>query len=570
MILGVLVMVSVVPMYFYSTRVVAINRERLKVNEQLLENELTRSLAEDIAQRDKNLGIMLANFTTAVEVTSGGRLDGDSISSPQLKALLEKFVTSSKDLASASLVNAESKGISAGRVQPDLFMQKEMERAFVAAREHRNYHGQPLSVGSGQDSRTVMLTATPIVLDGQFVGLTAVFVDLGFLIERLKANSQGGMVAYVVDHQGRLVAGASPEFATGQDMTVMEIVKNFVDQGGNVQFSPTLEFNAPGPKKKMVRMLGTYASVPSLHWAVIAQKALSDAYADVYAMQWTARLLAVLSVLVSMIISIWAARGITRPLEVLNETSHAIGKGDFSQRADVTSRTEIGELASTFNLMAESLEKFIADLKRAAEENRALFLSSIQMLAGAVDEKDPYTRGHSDRVTRYSVVIAREMGLPEEEVEKVRVAAQLHDVGKIGIEDRVLKKPGALTPEEYELMKAHTTKGANILRPVQQLTDMIPGIELHHESLDGRGYPYGLKGEEVPVMARIIMVADTFDAMTTNRPYQSAMDPEYVIRIINSLAGNKFDPKVVSALTAVFERGDVLPRAAAAATAGAS
>ncbi len=570
LILGVLVMVSVVPMYFYSTRVVAINRERLKVNEQLLENELTRSLAEDIAQRDKNLGIMLANFTTAVEVTSGGRLDGDSISSPQLKALLEKFVTSSKDLASASLVNAESKGISAGRVQPDLFMQKEMERAFVAAREHRNYHGQPLSVGSGQDSRTVMLTATPIVLDGQFVGLTAVFVDLGFLIERLKANSQGGMVAYVVDHQGRLVAGASPEFATGQDMTVMEIVKNFVDQGGNVQFSPTLEFNAPGPKKKMVRMLGTYASVPSLHWAVIAQKALSDAYADVYAMQWTARLLAVLSVLVSMIISIWAARGITRPLEVLNETSHAIGKGDFSQRADVTSRTEIGELASTFNLMAESLEKFIADLKRAAEENRALFLSSIQMLAGAVDEKDPYTRGHSDRVTRYSVVIAREMGLPEEEVEKVRVAAQLHDVGKIGIEDRVLKKPGALTPEEYELMKAHTTKGANILRPVQQLTDMIPGIELHHESLDGRGYPYGLKGEEVPVMARIIMVADTFDAMTTNRPYQSAMDPEYVIRIINSLAGNKFDPKVVSALTAVFERGDVLPRAAAAATAGAS
>jgi putative nucleotidyltransferase with HDIG domain len=182
-------------------------------------------------------------------------------------------------------------------------------------------------------------------------------------------------------------------------------------------------------------------------------------------------------------------------------------------------------------------------------------MSSIQMLAGAVDEKDPYTRGHSDRVTRYSVVLAKEIGLSEAEVEKVRISAQLHDVGKIGIEDRILKKPGALTPEEFEIMKTHTTKGANILRPVEMLKEMIPGIELHHESLDGRGYPFGLKGDELPLLPRIIMVADTFDAMTTNRPYQAAMDPEYVIRIINSLAGTKFDPRVVAAITAVFERG---------------
>src|SRR6202011_6392328 len=106
-------------------------------------------------------------------------------------------------------------------------------------------------------------------------------------------------------------------------------------------------------------------------------------------------------------------------------------------------------------------------------------LSSIQMLAGAVDEKDPYTRGHSDRVTRSSVLIASEMGLKEEDIEKIRVSAQLHDVGKIGIEDRILKKPGALTPEEFEVMKTHTTKGANILRPVPQLSEMLPGIELH-------------------------------------------------------------------------------------------
>jgi putative nucleotidyltransferase with HDIG domain len=207
--------------------------------------------------------------------------------------------------------------------------------------------------------------------------------------------------------------------------------------------------------------------------------------------------------------------------------------------------------------MSEELEQFVLDLRRAAAENRELFMNSIQMLAGAVDEKDPYTRGHSDRVTRYSMMIARELGLAEEFIEIVRVSAQLHDVGKIGIEDRILKKPGALTPEEFDIMKTHTTKGANILRSVAQLKDMIPGIELHHESLDGRGYPHGLKGDEIPLLPRIIAVADTFDALTTNRPYQQAHDPQDALRIIHSLSGKRLDPTAVAAFTAIFERGEI-------------
>jgi HD-GYP domain-containing protein (c-di-GMP phosphodiesterase class II) len=154
-------------------------------------------------------------------------------------------------------------------------------------------------------------------------------------------------------------------------------------------------------------------------------------------------------------------------------------------------------------------------------------------------------------------MIAREMGHPEEFLEIVRVSAQLHDVGKIGIEDRILKKPGALTPEEFEIMKTHTTKGANILRPVAQLKDMIPGIELHHESLDGRGYPRGLQDTEIPLLPRIIAVADTFDALTTNRPYQQAHDPESALRIIHSLSGKRLDPTAVAALTAIYERGEI-------------
>jgi HD-GYP domain-containing protein (c-di-GMP phosphodiesterase class II) len=162
--------------------------------------------------------------------------------------------------------------------------------------------------------------------------------------------------------------------------------------------------------------------------------------------------------------------------------------------------------------------------------------------------------------------------MPEQFIEMLRISALLHDVGKIGIEDRILKKPGALTPEEFEIMKTHTTKGANILRPVKQLRDMLPGIELHHEALDGRGYPYGLQGDQIPILARIIAVADTFDAVTTNRPYQKAHDPEDALRIIHSLVNKRLDAQCVAALTTVFERGDirvqrVVQAAAASATA---
>jgi len=184
-------------------------------------------------------------------------------------------------------------------------------------------------------------------------------------------------------------------------------------------------------------------------------------------------------------------------------------------------------------------------------------MGSIQMLAGAVDEKDPYTRGHSDRVTKYSLMIGAEMGLDAEFLEILRISAQLHDVGKIGIEDRILKKPGALTPEEFEIMKTHTTKGANILRPVPQLREMLPGIELHHEALNGRGYPYGLKGDDIPLLARVIAVADTFDALTTNRPYQKAHDPVEALRIIQNLSGQRLDPSAVTALMRVFYRGEI-------------
>jgi HD-GYP domain-containing protein (c-di-GMP phosphodiesterase class II) len=259
----------------------------------------------------------------------------------------------------------------------------------------------------------------------------------------------------------------------------------------------------------------------------------------------------------ALILGYLFAVGITRPIRGLVESTRAISRAEFHERVEVRGAAEISELAETFNHMAGDIEEHVEKLQQAAEENRELFLGSIRMLAAAIDEKDPYTRGHSGRVAKYSTIIGEGLGLNAEDLDRLRISALLHDVGKIGVDDRVLKKPGQLTEEEFELMKQHPSKGANIMRPVAQLKEMLPGIELHHERMDGGGYPYGLQGDQIPLMARIIAVADTLDAITTNRPYQSAMDLQYALDRIRSLAVAKFDQKVVAALESAVANGQL-------------
>jgi HD-GYP domain-containing protein (c-di-GMP phosphodiesterase class II) len=257
----------------------------------------------------------------------------------------------------------------------------------------------------------------------------------------------------------------------------------------------------------------------------------------------------------TVVIGFLAAKTITHPLDLLTRTARSIAERDFTQRAEIQSRTEIGELAFTFNQMAEDIQRYIGNLKTASEQNRQLFMESIEMIAAAVDAKDEYTKGHSARVAQFSVILARELGLSEDEVDKIRISATLHDVGKIGVDDRVLKKEGRLTGEEFEAMKAHTWKGHEIVRQVKQLTEMLPGIRWHHEALNGDGYPDGLKGDELPMMVRIIAVADTFDAVTTQRPYQGAREFHQALEILRELSGSKYDPIVVDALDSALAKG---------------
>jgi putative nucleotidyltransferase with HDIG domain len=199
----------------------------------------------------------------------------------------------------------------------------------------------------------------------------------------------------------------------------------------------------------------------------------------------------------------------------------------------------------------------VQQLRQAAQANRELFIGSLRAFVAAVDAKDPYTRGHSERVASYSRTIGRYLQLPEEVQHKIWIGALLHDVGKIGVEDRILRKEGVLLPEEYEQMKLHTVMGADIMSPIEQLREMIPAIRSHHEAWNGRGYPDGLKGEQIPLFARIVGVADTFDAITTNRPYQQAYSLQFAVETITRLTGSRFDAKIVTAFLRAFEAGEI-------------
>src|SRR5579884_1353631 len=478
LILIVLILVSVVPLYFYATKMVARNRETLGRNEKLLQNNVTTTLAQSIIQREIDLSATLSSLAYSIKVTANGKLSGKNIEAPEVKALLLNYVRDPNSITPyARLINTENdSAVIAGTMEPDGFLQKELDRGLAAAQAGREYNGEALSVGFGKQTRTVMVVCKPILDDEHgYLGSLEMVIDLQYLVTQLKeAKNQQGLDTFVVDRSGRLVASASSRYATGQDMSSNELVKNFIDQKGAAPLTVTMDYTVQEGKNH-VPMLGTYFPVSGLGWAVVAQKPQEEAYIDITDMRRDAIRAALIAIAFSILVSIWAARRLTTPLNVLTHSSRTIAAGDFTHRVHLKSRTEFGELAQTFNTMTDDLERFVDDLKDAAHENRTLFLSSIQMLAGAVDEKDPYTRGHSDRVTRYSVLIATEMGLKEEDIDKIRISAQLHDVGKIGIEDRILKKPGALTPEEFEIMKTHTTKGAAILRPVEALRDMLPG-----------------------------------------------------------------------------------------------
>jgi len=214
---------------------------------------------------------------------------------------------------------------------------------------------------------------------------------------------------------------------------------------------------------------------------------------------------------------------------------------------EIFRRSELRLLRS----MAEQIAMVIANADLYSDFQRFV-ISVVKSLVYAIEAKDEYTRGHSERVSRFSMLMAERLDLDEEQESVLHWAAILHDIGKIGIPETILNKTGALNDEEYEIIKGHPVKGYNILRPLEQLSDSLPGILHHHERYDGKGYPHGLKGEDIPLQARIIAVADTFDALTSSRAYRSARSTEEALAVVEKGAGTQLDPDLVGVFKEVY------------------
>lgn len=246
--------------------------------------------------------------------------------------------------------------------------------------------------------------------------------------------------------------------------------------------------------------------------------------------------------------SVWLARTLTNPIDaVASSIATMTAARDFNRTIEPTGTSrELDALAAAFNDLMRGLH--------AAEvETRAAYLGAIRALAAALDARDPYTAGHSERVSAISVLMARQLVLDEKYVDVIRLGALLHDIGKIGVSDEVLRKPGPLTTEEFEQIKRHPALGARILRQVPFLAPHLPIVELHHERPDGRGYPFGLRAEDIPLAARIVHVADAFDAMTSARAYRPARGRAFAVSELRQCAGTEFDPSCVEALVAALE-----------------
>jgi HD-GYP domain-containing protein (c-di-GMP phosphodiesterase class II) len=402
-------------------------------------------------------------------------------------------------------------------------------------------------------NQPAVVIAVPVIDQGKVIGVVEGLVSLRRVTERIRDEGRGDVTVFLVDRNGRVLIHSEPSVDVQRpDLSSLKIVGEF--KKAPMRLTESYEDRRSG---QPVNMLGTVAPVIRPDWGVVVQKPEALAYASVDKMlratiEWGAIALGL-----AIIASVLFASGIARPIRLLAQRTREIAKGQYQQRVQIKTHNEIGDLADNFNVMSSAIEQAVDQLKKAAHENNLLFINSVRMLAAAIDAKDPYTRGHSERVGRYSIAIGKNLALPEREMRNLRISALLHDVGKIGIDDRILRKPGALNDDEFEVMKQHPAKGAAIMSGVAQLIDIIPGMKYHHEKWSGGGYPDGLQGEQIPMQARIVAIADTFDAMTTNRPYQKAMELAYVVEKIKSFSGTRFDPRVVDAFVQAVKRGDI-------------
>jgi HD-GYP domain-containing protein (c-di-GMP phosphodiesterase class II) len=565
-VLAVLLLVGLLPLGLAGVLLSRRSAEELRAIEGRYQAQLVSDKARQIELYGLRYRDVVSGVARAFEITGGIHLLAD----PGYDARLQRSLQDDPNLIALAICPV--KGEVHRAFQPDLIKREEVDQRISDVLARMSTRGviisRPQIIRSGQEMGLTI--AAPVMNGDQIVAAVVAVVSFQEVFKVVQQSSTksarelldaGLPVVFVVDQNGRAVAHPDAAVAFSErPMTDLKVVQDWLETGAQVQsaLAPfTLEHDG-----RVSRMLGSYATVELDHNSLLGVIAIQDegaAMTSVRDMRNQTLFISLLAAAFALLIGFYFAEKLTRPVRELAAGAHRIAAGDFSQRVKVLGRTELGELGLSFNLMTDQVERFISDLQRSADENRELFLGTVKALAAAIDGKDPYTRGHSERVSRFAVATAQGLGLPAEEIEQIRVSALLHDVGKIGIDDRVLKKPSALTDEEFEIMKTHPQKGYKIMSQIPAMRDFLPGMYMHHEMINGAGYPQGLSGDQIPMQARIVSVADTFDAMTTERPYQRAMDLEAALTRLKSFVGTRYDARVVAAFIAACEAGRIRP-----------
>lgn len=539
---GALILASLVPLLVSDTVLIRRNRRTL---ETLEEKYLTRSSSA------------LADHVAAFYASGQERLNSAADSLRLAGQLRGKDPFTSADgpriLGSVRMPLVALRGYNfsglGSSVGPDIrFPQADYEfrKGFESARDGVVYQGKPFAM---PELGPVAVLARPVVDEthGE-LGVVEALLSWQPLVQEFRDEARREVRVTLIDRSGEVLF---PLSARARQRRGSLLIADFV------RFPARLTRSEQTDEGRAV--LASIAPVAQPDWGVLVERDRDLAFASVTEMERDTLIWSAAALAGALLLGILFARGLSDPIARLAHSTRAISEGQYGSTVPVAGTAEMAELSESFNRMSASIRVAFDQVQRAARENRELFLSSIRALAEAIDAKDPYTRGHSERVATYAAAVAKEMGLPAEEVEQIRLSGLLHDVGKIGVDDRIIRKPTALTEEEFEVMKTHPVKGAAIMSAIPQLADVIPGMKHHHEKWSGGGYPDGLKGEEIPMQARIVTVADTFDAMTTTRPYQKAMEIDFVIERIKQFAGLRFEPSIVAAFVRAYEKGEIVP-----------
>ncbi|MEP7212396.1 MAG: HD domain-containing phosphohydrolase [Acidobacteriota bacterium] len=559
-----LLLVGLVPLVLTGWLLSERSARELRAVENRYQIQLVQEKARQIEMFGQRYGDLVRGVANALELSGNTSV----LSSPATEARLGTALKENPNLLALYVKPADSESLSLFR--PGIFASGEIEA--IANDASDKLKDQELMIGQPQkislSGESVMTLASPVLFNGQKAAAVVAIVSLKEIAKTVVGTNPtsedelwkaGLPIIFVVNQNGNAVFHADSSLVDSQrSLTSLKIVTEWQQSNSQIQ-SGLVPFTADydGSSFDMIGAYSTARFGKDVYFGVIAMQDERKALASVGEMRTQTWVISLAFAFIALIVGVFAARALTSPIMKLSAAAEKIASGDFAHRVETRNITEIGTLGGAFNTMTDKLEEHIESLARAAKENRELFVGTVKALAAAIDGKDKYTRGHSERVSRISVAIGKQMEMGAEELETLRISALLHDVGKIAIDDSILKKPSALTDDEFAIMKTHPQKGYKIMSQIPAMKDFLPGMYMHHEMVNGQGYPQGLTDKQIPLQAKIVSIADTFDAMTIDRPYQKGMLLPDALKRIGELVGSRYDPNVYEALVRGCDAGEI-------------